>query len=80
MRWWVKFSQLSGVGPTHYDTMIKAKRYAYDELRNLKRKQGFGTPVLWCYLMDLENNRKRVLYINKKGLPCQTRWREIYTC
>lgn len=80
MRLWLKFSKLSGVCPTYYDSMIKAKRYAFDKLQNLKQKQGFGTPVLWCYLMDFENNRKRVLYLNKKGLPCQSRWRVLYSC
>lgn len=77
MRWWLKFSRLSGVGPTHAEKMIIATRYAFNELRSLKKK-GYGTPVLWCYLMDMDNNRKRVLYINKKGLPCQTRWRVLY--
>ena len=46
--------------------MIKAKRYAFDKLQNLKQKQGFGTPVLWCYLMDF----KKVSL--KKGLSA--RW------
>jgi hypothetical protein len=42
MRLWLKFSKLSGVCPTYYDTMINAKRYAFDKLQNLKQKQGLA--------------------------------------
>jgi hypothetical protein len=73
MRYWLKFSQLSGVGPTFTDSIVKAKREGFTQIRRMQSHS-----LKWAYLLDFENNRKCCLYVSKDGKAHQTRWRVLY--
>lgn len=73
MRYWIRFSKLTQLEPTHTNSIVQAKRFAFTQIRDLAKK-GYGPNFWWCYLRDFEKDRQCTLWVDKNNKAHQSRW------